>query len=908
MTFNTIKTCKSDPHHLQASSLSLLTTRISMFQLLLLLLVLSVPIVNATSVLAIENRHVLVLHSYHHGLKWTDSEEQGINSVFKQHYMNLELHTEYLDSKTIVGKDYFDLFAQMIKKKYAKTPISVVIATDDDAFNFYLAYQKDLFPTTPVVFCGVNYFKDEQREGRENLITGVVESFDIPETLNVALKLRPAASRVVVINDRTTTGIANRSIMDDVIPRFSKRVRFEFYDDLSMDELLVKVQALTPSDIILLLTFNRDRLGNVFNYDQSIGLIAEKASVPIFGVWDFYLGSGIAGGMLNSGYDQGRMAGEMALRVVNGEKVAAMPVVRISPNHFMFDYKYLERYGMPVANLPMGSRVINKPPTFYELNKNLVWGMLSGIVMLSLIVVLLLLNIRITRRGAEALQVSEERFRSLLDNLNVGIYRCTAGPPGRFIQANPAMLKVFGFESFEELSAVTIDSLYQFVGDRYNFLEELANCKSVHDKEVAMRRKDGKHIWASISATAQYDGDGNIKWIDSMLEDVTKRKLLEVQLRQSQKMEAIGTLAGGIAHDFNNILTAVVGYGEMLRARLEGDGKLRNYASEILTAADRAANLTKGLLAFSRKQVIAPKAVDLNEVVNEIEKLLKRVIGEEIELNISLSATPLIVLADSGQIEQVIVNLVTNARDALSGEGVIKIRTDRITLQGNMSLPSLKPGDYAIMTVSDSGCGMDEEMLQRIFEPFFTTKSTGKGTGLGLSIVYGIIQQHNGEIVVYSEPGMGTTFKIYLNLINSVVENKEKSVVMTPVGGSEVILVAEDDPVVRHFVKSILEQYGYTVFEAVDGFEAVEIFKRERDSITMLILDVVMPRMNGKDAYDAISELRPGIPALFCSGYTDDIISSKGVIDEDINFISKPFSSHLLLSKIREILAETQAK
>jgi PAS domain S-box-containing protein len=362
----------------------------------------------------------------------------------------------------------------------------------------------------------------------------------------------------------------------------------------------------------------------------------------------------------------------------------------------------------------------------------------------------------------EALQKSEEKFRTLVDNVNIGVTRTSGGPDGYFLQINPAMVKIFGYDSHEELMNARVADLYQNPEDWTLFVEAVHRHGSVRDKELVVRKKDGTPIWVSISSHAQFDERGELKWMDSALEDISERKNLEEQLRQSQKMEAIGTLAGGIAHDFNNILQVIIGYGNLLNMRMGEKNPHAGSIDEILAAADRAAHLTQSLLAFGRKQLIDLKPMNLNAIVRDIEQLLIRVIGEDIELRTTLSERDLIVMADGSQVEQVLVNLATNARDAMPDGGNLSIRAERV--ETAEMLGSLPAGVYAAISFTDSGRGMDEATKQRIFEPFFTTKEIGKGTGLGLSIVYGIIKQHNGEITVSSELGKGTTVTIYFEL------------------------------------------------------------------------------------------------------------------------------------------------
>src|SRR5208283_2682292 len=400
------------------------------------------------------------------------------------------------------------------------------------------------------------------------------------------------------------------------------------------------------------------------------------------------------------------------------------------------------------------------------------------------------------------------------------------------------------------------------------------------------------------------DSAGEVITSIETLVDVTEKQKLEMQLFQSQKMEAIGQLAGGVAHDFNNILTAIIGYGSLLNIKLGKDSELKPFVDQILSSAEKSTNLTRQLLDFSRKQEIAPKETDLNELIKGMEKLLLRLIGEDIELKTQLAGKNLTAMVEPGQIEQVLMNLSTNARDSMPDGGLLSIGTDTVELDESYikGHDMEKPGKYALMSLTDTGKGMDEKTQQKIFEPFFTTKELGKGTGLGLSIVYGIIKQHGGNITVYSEPGKGTTFRIYLPLIATKIEEAKKTEIVTPRGGTETILLTEDNEEVRVLSKKVLEEFGYKVIDAVDGEDAINKFKENKDSIQLILIDVIMPKKSGKEAIDEIRKIKPGVKVLFTSGYTSDIVSRKGILEEGVDFISKPVTPYKLLAKIREIL------
>lgn len=425
-------------------------------------------------------------------------------------------------------------------------------------------------------------------------------------------------------------------------------------------------------------------------------------------------------------------------------------------------------------------------------------------------------------------------------------------------------------------------------------------CSSLHTHYD----KEGKPMYIETKSFPMTDESGNVIKVIENLNDVTEKKKLQDQLIQAQKMESLGTLAGGIAHDFNNVLTAIMGFGHLLQMDIPKDAPQKMFIDEILSAGERAANLTQGLLVFSRKQIVTPRPVNLNGIIKDMEKMLKRLIREDIEFKTILAERDLTVMADAGQIEQVLINLVTNAKDAMPQGGVLTISTELVELDREyMKTHAVeKPGLYALISVADTGVGMSEETRQRIFEPFFTTKEVGKGTGLGLSIVYGIVKQHNGYINVYSELGTGTTFKIYLPLIEERVEGTGEKITAPPRGGTETVLLADDEEAIRKVVKTVLEKAGYKVIEAVDGMDAVTKFIDNKGRIDILILDVIMPKKNGKDAYEDIKKIKPDIEAIFMSGYTANLIYEKGVLKEGINFIPKPVSANELLRKIREVL------
>ncbi len=501
------------------------------------------------------------------------------------------------------------------------------------------------------------------------------------------------------------------------------------------------------------------------------------------------------------------------------------------------------------------------------------------------------------KKAEEALRVSERQYRQLVDNALVGVYKTNLD--GRFLYANEALAKIFECESAEEVLRLPVVTLYKKPEDREAFLNVIRELGKVPYYELEVVAKTGKLKTIVISASLE---EGVIT---GTITDITERKHLEAQLRQAQKMEAIGTLTGGIAHDFNNILNVIIGFSTMVQDSLEASSASKEQMNEVHTAAEKAVILIRRLLAFSRRQAIEVKPLNINELVLGLQKMLVRIIGEDIDLQIALADTLLVVLADPGQIEQVLMNLATNARDAMPEGGALRISTglEEIDDEYVVAHGYGKPGNYALIMVSDTGGGIDEETQKKMFEPFYTTKGVGEGTGLGLSISYGIVKQHGGYINVYSEVGQGTVFKIYLPLMEeAAVKDKEAEASHPAMGGSETILVAEDDESLRNLIRIVLESSGYRVVTAEDGEDAIRKFMDNREKIALVVLDMIMPKKSGKEVSEVIRKVSPGIKILFTSGYAVDTMKTEELAASGFDFIQKPVMPQRLLSQVREVL------
>jgi PAS domain S-box-containing protein len=523
---------------------------------------------------------------------------------------------------------------------------------------------------------------------------------------------------------------------------------------------------------------------------------------------------------------------------------------------------------------------------------------------LFVVVALLICSFNAALRAAqEGLRRSEMNFRSLVTNAPYGICRCDAA--GILLNANPAFVSMLGFVSASELAGNNLGNLYADAQQYFTLADYLQGGHRFNNLIAEWKRKDGNSIITRLSGRA-IRGEKNAIYFELFAEDVTENRALEQQLRQAQKMEAIGRLAGGVAHDFNNLLMVISGYCEFMLERVGPDSDLRGPVQEISRASERATSLTRQLLAFSRKQMLTMKVLDLNAVVTENLKMLTRLIGEDIDLVMIPEGELGAVKADPGQIEQVIMNLAVNARDAMPRGGKLTIETANATLDAEYARfhGPIKAGEYVMLAISDSGTGMDDETQSRIFEPFFTTKGT-KGTGLGLSTVYGIVKQSDGYVWVYSEVGKGTTFKIYLPRVTEAGEViSAEPVVAVPAlqPANETILLVEDEDSLRQMDKIYLERQGFVVLEAQDASVALQISHSYPGPIHLLLTDVIMPGMNGRVLAERIAALRPETRILYMSGYTENAIGHNGVLDAGIILLQKPFTLPALKAKVREVL------
>ncbi|MFI5096437.1 MAG: PAS domain S-box protein [Candidatus Acidiferrales bacterium] len=508
------------------------------------------------------------------------------------------------------------------------------------------------------------------------------------------------------------------------------------------------------------------------------------------------------------------------------------------------------------------------------------------------------------KRAEEAQRRSEADFRSVVEGAPYGIYR--ASMTGRLLQVNPALQKMLGYDLADELLRKDLATdIFLHSGEYQRLTEILAGTEEIKDMEVEWKQQDGTAITVRCSGRRINDENRVPAYFEVFAEDVTEKRVLERQLRMAQKMEAIGRITGGIAHDFNNLLGVIIGYSRVLRKAVGADTALCEHALEIEKAGERAASLTKQLLAFSRQQVLTPEVLNINTLASDMQKMILRLLGEDIEVSLELDPALGTVMADQSQVEQVIMNLAVNARDAMPTGGKLKIRTANVELDQTYTRnhPGSKAGHYVLLAVTDTGTGMDAGTLTHVFEPFFTTKERGKGTGLGLATVYGIVKQSNGYIGVDSAPGKGASFQIYLPRHTgetAVAGRKIDSV--EKLCGSESILLVEDAEPLRKLEQTILEASGFHVLSAGNGEEALKVAARFGSTFDLLLTDVVMPGMNGRALAEQLTPRQPGMKVLYISGYADSFIAGHRVLDPEMHLLHKPFTEEVLIRKVREVL------
>lgn len=899
--------------------------------------VLAVAFLSRMSAQAPDVRHVLMLNSYHANYDWTEELIRSVRSTLRKNY-DLEIWVEFMDTKRYSGADYFQQLARLYRFKYQQKRIDLILSTDDPALQFLLQYREELFGAVPVVFCGVNDVELAKRAPPQ-FYTGVIEVFDSRAILDLVLHLHPKASRIYIVTDNSPTSL---SLYQDLIlekDRYKDR-EFILLDGrlLSLQEILDSLRSAPPGGVVITTSFTREKGGNYIPRERAHEILAGRSPFPVYGPSISNLGQGIIGGTENGGRYHGELAGKLAIRVLDGNRPASIPWEYDRLMRFVIDEQALLKWGLSPDVLPANCILLNHRPSFFETHRSIIlWGGFF-ILFQTVIIFFLVFNITQRRRAkAELLQKAQEltQVNSDLEHANQSLqqeaehHRYTSTvlletQKKLTMAVDAARIGIWDYDPVAEEFHLD-HNFYSMLGYRP---EDSVSWKELFHKEDLPSLIESFHVLYRANDPWQLPecrllhGDGSVRWVFlqgswvkqngittprlmGTILDITDRKRWEERSQQAEKMQSIGRLAGGIAHDFNNLLTVISGYSGLVLQTMKENDPLWEAMVGIRSAGEKATALTQQLLAFSRKQDVRPAILEWNTVIRNIEKILHRLLGEDIELVLLLDTDPGHIKMDPNQMEQILINLAVNARDAMPSGGRLTLETSHmIRREGRPDdYLDLKPGNYVLLTVADTGTGMDEETQKRLFEPFYTTKEEGRGTGLGLATVYGIVTQNGGNVGVYSEPGKGSAFHVYLPRTEEALTASmpARTWNLSP-SGSETILVVEDQENVRKLTREVLSLGGYKILEAASAEEALEISDRYAEKIHLLLTDVVLPGMSGKELADVLESRRSIIKVLFMSGYSQSVFSRRGIRLEEGGYLQKPFTPELLTGAVRNAL------
>jgi len=850
-------------------------------------------------------KSVLILYYDNQGdtSSWIKNFDSGLRSAFGDRIgRQFELNVEYTDLDRNPSKEYSDQLAALLEMKYVQSPPDVIIVNMNPRSEFLIGLFNDIFPRAKIIFSLRDTVFDNVVGNYHGKATSVYMDMRHDGSPAVIAKVLPDVKNVFVV---TGNSIMEQNDLEKVRDAFEKNNKFKttYLTGLPVDELLKRVGSLPENSAIYYTTYLGDSFQRPFLSVDVLSQIAARANAPIFSLFDYYMGEGILGGCLISSELMGKRSAELALKILDGADPSDISPSRAEGVN-LFDWRQLQKWGINEKSLPEGSIIQYRAYSFFERYKWRIIFWVSLVILQFALIAYLWITLSRRRRAEEALSSSERKYRRLVQSTRDAII--SMDRDGKIITCNMGGADMLGYPE-DEIAGKHITILTpEEEMDRHS-----SNIRGVMEEdssltyESIMLKRDGTSIPVRIGVSAIKNESEEIIGAIEIIRDISEqraaeeeRKKLELALRQSHKMEAIGTLAGGIAHDFNNILTTIIGYSELTLLSVEKNSREEANLNQVLKAGRRARDLVNQILTFAKKTHEEIKPLLIGAIADEVLTLLRSTIPSSIEMKKKIE-TESLVMADKTKIHQIFLNICTNAVQAMGKDGgtlTVEIE-DIISNKNNL----LKQGDYVKITISDTGSGIPKQNLDLIFDPYFTTRRTGEGTGLGLSVVHGIVEGYDGKIVVDSEISLGTVFTIYLPATRLHPVMEECKYENSP-GGTERIMFVDDEPSIVEMIGQLLESLGYTVTCKNGSIEALRAFSERPEDFDLIITDMTMPHMNGVRLGSELIKIRSDIPIILCTGYSKTIAEAAALRAGIKAFIMKPIGYRLLAKTIRDIL------